>query len=160
MERSLTLPVKAQASMIGIKPQFSGDLAQNSVGRFHIVGVSADGTKQAMSGLNWKLIKVERNYQWYRQGNSWRYEPVEYTKQTETGTLSVDANGAEISVPVTWGRYRLEVEGAGNGAPVSSVEFDAGFYVEASSTETPDALEIALDKHSYKIGDTAKLKVS
>ncbi len=61
---------------------------------------------------------------------------------------------------VTWGRYRLEVEGAGNGAPVSSVEFDAGFYVEASSTETPDALEIALDKQSYKIGDTAKLKVS
>lgn len=58
------------------------------------------------------------------------------------------------------GRYRLEVEGAGNGAPVSSVEFDAGFYVEASSTETPDALEIALDKQNYKIGDTAKLKVS
>ncbi|MBA4777718.1 MAG: alpha-2-macroglobulin family protein [Rhizobiales bacterium] len=160
VERSLTLPIKADAPVIGIKPQFSGDLAQNSVGRFHIIGVSADGARQAMNGLTWKLIKVERNYQWYRQGNSWRYEPVEYTKQQEAGTLSVDANGGEISVPVTWGRYRLEVEGAGNGAPVSSVEFDAGFYVEASSTETPDALEIALDKQSYKIGDTAKLKIS
>lgn len=160
VERSLTLPIKAEGPMIGIKPQFSGDLAQNSIGRFHVIGVSADGAKQAMNGLNWKLIKVERNYQWYRQGNSWRYEPVEFTRQMEAGTVSIDANGGEISVPVTWGRYRLEVEGAGNAAPVSSVEFDAGFYVEASSTETPDALEIALDKEHYKIGDTAKLRVS
>jgi hypothetical protein len=31
---------------------------------------------------------------------------------------------------------------------------------QATSTETPDGLEIALDKDSYKIGDTAKLKIS
>lgn len=160
VERSLTLPVKADGAMIGIKPEFSGDLAENSVGRFHVIGLSADGAKQAMTGLNWKLIKVERNYQWYRQGNSWRYEPVVYTKQMQTGTLSVDASGGEISVPVGWGRYRLEVETADTGGPVSSAEFDAGWYVEASSTETPDALEIALDKQSYKIGDTARLQVS
>jgi len=100
VERSLTLPVKSEGSMIGIKPEFSGDLAENSVGRFHIIGVSADGAKQAMSGLTWKLIKVERNYQWYRQGNSWRYEPVVFTRQMETGTVSVDANGPAL--PAAW----------------------------------------------------------
>ncbi|UHS59180.1 alpha-2-macroglobulin family protein [Agrobacterium vaccinii] len=160
VERSLTLPVKSDSAMIGIKPQFSGDLAENSIGRFHVIGLGADGAKKAMSGLPWKLIKVERNYQWYRQGSSWRYEPVVYTKQVETGTISVDANGGEISVPASWGRYRLEVESPENNGPVSSVEFDAGWYVSASSTETPDALEIALDKQSYKIGDTAKLQVT
>ncbi len=160
VERSLTLPVKSDSAMIGIKPQFSGDLAENSIGRFHVIGLGADGAKKAMSGLTWKLIKVERNYQWYRQGSSWRYEPVVYTKQVETGTISVDANGGEISVPASWGRYRLEVESPENNGPVSSVEFDAGWYVSASSTETPDALEIALDKQSYKIGDTAKLQVT
>jgi uncharacterized protein YfaS (alpha-2-macroglobulin family) len=160
VERSLTLPVKSDSAMIGIKPEFSGDLAENSIGRFHVIGLAVDGAKQAMAGLTWKLIKVERNYQWYRQGNSWRYEPVVYTKQVETGTVSVDANGGEISAPVTWGRYRLEVESAQNDGPVSSVEFDAGWFVSASSTETPDALEIALDKQSYKIGETAKLQVT
>jgi uncharacterized protein YfaS (alpha-2-macroglobulin family) len=160
VERSLTLPVKSDSAMIGIKPEFSGDLAENSIGRFHVIGLAVDGTKQAMAGLTWKLIKVERNYQWYRQGNSWRYEPVVYTKQVETGTVSVDANGGEISAPVTWGRYRLEIESAQNDGPVSSVEFDAGWFVSASSTETPDALEIALDKQSYKIGETAKLQVT
>ena len=44
--------------------------------------------------------------------------------------------------------------------PASSVEFDAGWYVAATSTETPDGLEIALDKESYAVGETAKLKVS
>src|SRR5690606_24172224 len=44
--------------------------------------------------------------------------------------------------------------------PATSVEFDAGWYVAATSTETPDALEISLDKESYKVGDTARLKVS
>ncbi|MCL6653142.1 hypothetical protein A6R70_12675 [Agrobacterium rubi] len=160
VERSLNLPVKSDTAMIGIKPEFSGDLAENSIGRFHVIGLGPDGSKQAMNGLTWKLIKVERNYQWYRQGNAWRYEPVVYTKQVQTGTLDIDANGGEISVPASWGRYRLEVESAENNGPTSSVEFDAGWYVSASSTETPDALEIALDKQSYKIGDTAKLQVT
>jgi uncharacterized protein YfaS (alpha-2-macroglobulin family) len=160
VERSLTLPVKSDSNMIGIKPQFSGDLAENSIGRFHVIGLAPDGSRQAMNGLTWKLIKVERNYQWYRQGNSWRYEPVAHTKQVETGTLSVTPDGADISVPVNWGRYRLEVEAPQNDGAVSSVEFDAGWFVAASSTETPDALEIALDKQSYKVGETAKLQVT
>ncbi len=160
VERSLTLPVKSDSNMIGIKPQFSGDLAENSIGRFHVIGLAPDGSRQAMNGLTWKLIKVERNYQWYRQGNSWHYEPVVHTKQVETGTLSVTPDGADISVPVNWGRYRLEVEAPQNDGAVSSVEFDAGWFVSASSTETPDALEIALDKQSYKVGETAKLQVT
>ncbi|MDX3928309.1 MAG: alpha-2-macroglobulin family protein [Shinella sp.] len=160
VERSLTLPVKPEGTMIGIKPEFSGELAENSLGRFHVIAVGPDGRKTAAQNLSWKLVSVERNYQWYRDGSSWRYEPVLSTKQVATGSLDLGADGGEISVPVTWGRYRLEVESADVAGPASSVEFDAGWFVEATSTETPDALEIALDKESYSIGETAKLKVS
>jgi uncharacterized protein YfaS (alpha-2-macroglobulin family) len=113
-----------------------------------------------MRGLSWKLIKVDRDYQWYRDGSSWRFEPVTRTSQIADGAVNVTPDGGKISVPVGWGRYRLEVETADVGGPASSVEFDAGWFVTATSTETPDALEIALDKPSYKIGDTAKLKIS
>jgi uncharacterized protein YfaS (alpha-2-macroglobulin family) len=160
VERTLTLPVKSTGSMIGIKPEFSGDLAENSIGKFHLIAVDAAGQKQAMSGLAWKLLSVQRNYQWYREGTSWRYEPVVSTKLIANGTTDATMDGAEIAVPVTWGRYRLEIETAAIDGPTSSVEFDAGWYVEATSTETPDGLEIALDKESYTIGETAKLKVS
>lgn len=160
VERSLTLPVKSESSMIGIKPEFSGDLSENSVGKFNVIGLDANGQKQAMQGLSWKLLSVERNYQWYRDGSSWKYEPILSTKQVANGTVDATTDGGAISVPVTWGRFRLEVETAAADGPTSSVEFDAGYYVEAASTETPDGLEIALDKEQYAPGDTAKLKVS
>lgn len=160
IERNLSLPVKADGPRIGIKPEFSGDLPEGAVGNFNVILVNEAGSKQALKGLPWKLVKVERDYQWYRDGNSWRYEPITRTRQVSNGTVDVTTDGGRVSVPVEWGRYRLEVETADIGGPASSVEFDAGWFVTATSTETPDALEVALDKPSYKVGDTAKLKVS
>ncbi|MDI7861986.1 alpha-2-macroglobulin family protein [Rhizobiaceae bacterium n13] len=160
VERKLTLPIAPQGPMIGIKPEFSGALAENSVARFHVATIAGDGTKLPMQQLSWKLIAVERNYQWYRDGSSWRYEPIVSTKQVEAGKLDTTADGGEIAVPVGWGRYRLEIETGNINGPASSVEFDAGWYVAATSTETPDGLEIALDKDSYAVGDVARLKVS
>ncbi|KQY13961.1 alpha-2-macroglobulin family protein [Rhizobium sp. Root482] len=160
VERSLVLPVKADGAMIGIKPEFSGELAENAVGKFHVISIDADGRKQAKTGLNWKLLRVEQDYQWYRDGTTWKYEPVLSTKQVSTGKLDLTEDGGEISLSAGWGRYRLEVESPEADGPASSVEFDSGWYVAASSTETPDGLEIALDKENYAIGDTAKLRIS
>lgn len=160
VERTLTLPVRPEGDMIGIKPEFAGDLAENSIARFRLISVDAAGKQQAKTGLQWKLLAVERNYQWYREGSSWRYEPITTTKQVASGTTDVAAEGTELSAPVGWGRYRLEVETADIDGPATSIEFEAGWYVEAASTETPDGLEIALDKESYAVGDTARLKVS
>ncbi len=160
VEKTLVLPVKSQGPMIGIKPEFSGALNENAVGKFHVIAVDPDSRKQALSGLSWKLVKVERNYQWYLDGTSWRYEPVTSTRQVANGTVDVTSGGGEIQVQTDWGRYRLEVETADVNGPMTSVEFDAGWYVEATSTETPDGLEIALDKANYSVGETARLKVS
>ncbi|MBP2550480.1 uncharacterized protein YfaS (alpha-2-macroglobulin family) [Neorhizobium galegae] len=161
VERRLTLPVRPDGPRIGIKPEFSGDLTENSVGNFNVILVGEDGQKKAASGLAWKLVRIERDYQWYREGSSWRYEPVNRTKLVANGTVNVAAaDGGKVAVPVEWGRYRLEIQSTEADGPASSVEFNAGWFVTASSSETPDALEIALDKASYKVGETAKLKVS
>ncbi|WP_377297240.1 alpha-2-macroglobulin family protein [Rhizobium sp. SGZ-381] len=161
VERRLTLPVRPDGPRIGIKPEFSGDLTENSVGNFNVIMVGEDGQKKAASGLAWKLVRIERDYQWYREGSSWRYEPVNRTKLVANGTVNVAAaDGGKVAVPVEWGRYRLEIQSTEADGPASSVEFNAGWFVTASSSETPDALEIALDKASYKVGETAKLKVS
>ncbi len=160
VERSLSLPVKPEGETIGIKPEFTGELAENAVGKFHVIAVDSTGAKIAKTGLGWKLLRVEQDYQWYRDGTSWKYEPVISTRQVSTGRLDVTQDGGEIAVSADWGRYRLEVETADLDGPTSSVEFDSGWYVAASSTETPDGLEIALDKEHYAIGETAKLRVS
>ncbi|MBB4955772.1 uncharacterized protein YfaS (alpha-2-macroglobulin family) [Agrobacterium vitis] len=160
VERQLTLPVKTEQPKIGIKPEFSGDLGENTTGHFRVIALNADGQAEASAGARWKLVQLERNYQWYRDGSSWRYEPITTTKQVANGVIDIHADGTDLPVAVGWGRYRLEVDGEGPLAAASSIDFNAGWFVQASSSETPDALDIALDKPAYKTGETAKLKIS
>ncbi|MGH6761950.1 MAG: MG2 domain-containing protein [Phyllobacterium sp.] len=162
VERRLELPIAAEGPMIGLKPEFSGDqVPENSNVRFKVLAADEKGVRQAAADLQWSLIKVERNYQWYRSGNSWNYEPVVYTTKVASGEVSTSANAeGDISVPVQWGRYRLEIETPDPSGPETSIEFDAGWYVAATSTETPDGLEIALDKENYAPGEMARLKIS
>ncbi|MHA6645901.1 alpha-2-macroglobulin family protein [Mesorhizobium sp. A623] len=162
VERSLDIGIRPQGQMIGIRTDFSGDeVPQGGTAKFSLIAVDQNGDREALKGANWSLVKVERNYQWYRSGGSWRYEAVEFTKAAANGAIDIGADGdATVSLPVDWGRYRLEVETADPEGPATSYEFDAGWYVSASSTETPDGLEIALDKDSYTAGDVAKLKIS
>ncbi|ODT30930.1 MAG: hypothetical protein ABS35_05935 [Kaistia sp. SCN 65-12] len=162
VERSLDIGMRPQGAMIGIRPDFSGDeVPQGGTARFGLIAVDADGNRTALKGAAWSLVKVERNYQWYRSNGSWRYEAVEFTRAVADGSVDLDADKeAAVSLPVDWGRYRLEVETADPEGPATSYEFDAGWYVSASSTETPDGLEIALDKETYAAGEVAKLKVS
>ena len=53
----------------------------------------------------------DRYYQWYRSNNYWNYEPITSTEAIANGKIdaSVDGEG-KISLPVDWGRYRLEIE--------------------------------------------------
>ncbi|MCX7303655.1 MAG: alpha-2-macroglobulin family protein [Hyphomicrobiales bacterium] len=162
VERSLDIAVRPTSDMIGIRPDFAGDeVPQGGTAKFSLIASDASGTRKAIPGALWKLVKVERNYQWYRSGNYWNYEPVTFTEAVASGTIDIAADSEiSISQAVDWGRYRLEVETPDAGGPATSYEFDAGWYVAATSTETPDGLEIALDKESYAPGEVAKLKIS
>jgi hypothetical protein len=161
VERKLTLPISAEAAMIGVKPTFSGrSLADGANADFDVVMVAPDGAKLARSGLRYELLKVDTSYQWYRQNGQWEYEPVKRTERVANGTLDVTADKAvRLSLPVKWGRYRLEVSSAEPNGAITSLSFDAGFYAE-SSADTPDLLEIALDKTDYKSGGAMNLAVT
>ena len=161
VERKLTLPIAPDAPMIGVKPVFSGrSLGDGANADFDVVMAAPDGTALAQSGLRYELLRVETSYQWYRQNGQWEYEPVKRTERVGNGSVDVTADRpARISLPVKWGRYRLEVStGAANGA-ITSLTFDAGFYAEANA-DTPDLLEVALDKSDYKSGDAVTVSVT
>jgi uncharacterized protein YfaS (alpha-2-macroglobulin family) len=159
VERKITLPVAPGGNMIGVKPLFSGkSLGENDQAGFEIVMVEPDGKSIARQGLRYELLKIESRYQWYRQGGSWNYEPIKSTRRMADGTIDVAAGTpGRISLPVTWGRYRLDVSDAGG--VMTSVSFDAGFYAEASA-DTPDLLELALDKPEYRAGEAMNVAVT
>jgi alpha-2-macroglobulin len=161
VERKLTLPVISAGPMIGIKPLFSGrSLGEGENASFDVLVASPDGTSMARSGLRYELLKVETKYQWYRRDGVWDFEPMKTTRRVADGHIDVAADQpARISLPVQWGRYRLEVSTADPNGPLTSVSFDAGWYAEASA-DTPDLLEIALDKPEYVPGESMTVAVT
>jgi uncharacterized protein YfaS (alpha-2-macroglobulin family) len=161
VERKLTLPVTPASAMIGVKPLFAGrSLSEGQNASFDVVVASPDGKSLARTGLHYELLRVETRYQYYRRDNSWNYEPVKLTKRVADGQIDVAADRpGHIALPVQWGRYRLEVSTRDRDGPVTSVAFDAGWYTDASA-DTPDMLEIAVDKPEYMPGESMTVAVT
>src|SRR5436305_2824793 len=161
VERNITLPIVPSATMIGVKPLFSGrSLGDGENAAFDVIVVSPDGKQLAASGLRYELLQIERRYQYYRRDGRWEYEPVKSTRRMTDGRIDVVAGTpGRISLPVTWGRYRPDVASDDRSIPPTSVTFDAGYYSEASA-DTPDLLEIALDKPEYAAGETMTVPVT
>jgi uncharacterized protein YfaS (alpha-2-macroglobulin family) len=124
------------------------------------VFVSPEGKQLARDGLRYELLKMESRYQWYRQNASWEYEPVKSTKRVADGDLTLTADkAARVSVSPEPGRYRLDVKSNDADGPVTSVQFDVGWYSDGSA-DTPDLLETSVDKPEYASGDTMVVSVT
>lgn len=163
VERSLELPVVSDGVRIGVKPAFDGGVDEGGPADFDVIAVDADDNRAALSGANWTLSKLDTRYQWYRNDGRWSYEPVTTTRRVANGTFDLaPGTPARLSLPVDWGRYRLEVVAATGGDGVqaaTSTEFSAGWYTSSASSQTPDLLEVGLDRKSYRVGDTATLRM-
>jgi uncharacterized protein YfaS (alpha-2-macroglobulin family) len=161
VERSLKRPIELAGPAIGIKPLFEGeDVPEGGPARFEAILVGQDGERAAATGLEWSVDRIETDYQWYRVDGNWRYEPVTTSTRVASGTIDAGTNAAAtIEAPVDWGRYRVTVSSKGDKPAASSVDFNAGWYVATTSVETPDVLEVALDKPAYAVGETAKLRL-
>jgi alpha-2-macroglobulin len=161
IERKLVLPVVPSGNMIGVKPLFSGrSLADGAAANFDVQLVAPDGKSVAKKGARYELLKVESRYQWYRRDGSWDWESIKITRRVADGKIDLVAGKpARVSVPVQWGRYRLEVTTGEPNVPITSISFDAGWYTEATA-DTPDMLEVALDKPEYKPGESMTVAIT
>jgi uncharacterized protein YfaS (alpha-2-macroglobulin family) len=161
VERKLELPVMPRAAMIGVKPLFaSRSVAEGDKAGFEVVFVSPEGKSLSREGLRYELLKIESRYQWYRQNSFWEYEPVKSTKRVADGDLTIAADKpSRITLSPQPGRYRLDVKTAEADGPITSVQFDVGWYSDGSA-DTPDLLETSVDRPQYQSGDTMVVSVN
>jgi uncharacterized protein YfaS (alpha-2-macroglobulin family) len=161
IERTVTLPVDLKSARIGIKPLFKGGQAeQGEAARFAAIVLGAEGKPVDAKGLKWELRRLENRWQWYSRDGAWNFESVIHTHRVASGTVDASPDTpANIEVKVDWGRYRLEVSTADGSGLISSVVFSAGYYAEEAA-DSPEVLDVALDKMAYKPGETARLKIA
>jgi alpha-2-macroglobulin len=161
VERKLVLPVAPATAMIGIKPLFGDkNVAEGDKADFDVIFAGPDGKTLARDGLRYELLKLESRYQWYRQNSYWEYEPVKSTTRVADGDLSIAADQpSRITLSPQPGRYRLDVKSNEADGPVTSVQFDVGWYSDGSA-DTPDLLETSIDKPEYQSGDTLVVSVN
>ncbi|MBJ3777173.1 alpha-2-macroglobulin family protein [Acuticoccus mangrovi] len=157
---TLTVPVETGAPLLGVKPNFADDrVREGAEASFNIIAL--DGARARTGAeVEWTLTRIVHSYQWYRRDNSWFYDATERLERVASGTATVGADApAKVSFPTSWGRYRFEVVDTDNGAVATSTVFSSGWVSTSSSAETPDVLEVHLDKESYAAGETAHLRI-
>jgi uncharacterized protein YfaS (alpha-2-macroglobulin family) len=161
VERKLVLPVAPAAAEIGVKPLFGDkNVAEGDKADFDVVFVSADGKMLPRDGLRYQLMKIESRWQWYRENSQWEFEPVKSTSRVADGDLTIVADKpTRISFMPQPGRYRLDVKSSDPDGPITSVQFDVGWYSDGSA-DTPDLLETSIDKPDYQSGDTMVVSVN
>ena len=118
------------------------------------------GPARPCGGVRWVLSRVETNFQWYQRDGQWDYEPVTRTQRVADGSLDLAANdAARIEAKVDWGGYKLELSTADGRTLPASLSFEAGWYVAPGAADTPDLLKVSLDKASYLVGETARVRI-
>ncbi len=164
VERTLTRPVLATVNRIGIKPSFDRWLeaspqgSQRRLQRRHRrpdrrahrrdrAQVDAVADRHHLS-----VVSRQRHLE---VGGRHHHAP---DRRRHASTPPPPARRASRR-PVDWGRYRLEVTSTGDNPTSSSYEFYAGYYYASAGSDTPDKLQVALDKPAYTSGDTAHLKL-
>ncbi|WP_082508040.1 alpha-2-macroglobulin family protein [Methylobacterium sp. Leaf113] len=154
LSRSLTLPILPDAPVLAIRKGFSGDLTEGGVAGFDVVMAAPDGQRLTQKNVAWTLQRVEKSYQWYREGGRWSFEPVTSTRRVADGRLDLipDAPG-RVSATVSYGTYRLEASVPGRPAATASVTFTVG-WSGGETADVPDLLDLRLDKAAYATGET------
>ncbi|SFG44527.1 hypothetical protein SAMN05192565_103189 [Methylobacterium gossipiicola] len=159
LSRSLTLPILPDGPVLALRKTFTGDLPEGGTAGFEVVMAAPDGRRLSQAGVTWTLQRVEKTYQWYREGGRWSYEPVTNTKRIADGKLDLapDALGRIQSV-VTYGTYRLEATVPGRPQATASVTFTVG-WGGGETADVPDRLDLRLDKPAYAAGETLRARL-
>jgi uncharacterized protein YfaS (alpha-2-macroglobulin family) len=147
--------------LVGVRPLFDRNVAaEGSLAEFELTRVDAKAQFKAAKELQLKLIYEERQWYWrYDDGRGWNSGFNTTEELVEARTLALKAR-TKISLPVRWGRYRLEVTD-----PESKLTTRYAFYAGYGAQDAddvgnrPDRVQLKLQGAPFKPGDVAKLAI-
>ncbi|WP_374544670.1 alpha-2-macroglobulin [Rhodoblastus sp.] len=159
IERVTYLPLLPPGGLIGVKKNFA-NLSDGSKATFDVIAIGRDGLRTTRRNAHWSLYRLSNDYQWYKQDGRWNFEQVKSSRRVAEGAVDLTPDApAKIAAVVGLGQYRLDLRDDEPGDFQTSLAFDVGWSGEGKA-ETPDLLDVTLDKPAYAGGETIKLKIA
>jgi len=161
--RALTRVIWPADTIVGFRPLFEdAQVDYGGTASFELLRVNQAGERKA-GPLEAVLIALDRDYRWsYDSDLGWRSDFTEKPRELIRKTLNYDGKQAiRFDAAVEWGAYRLEVKDPATGL-LSRYPFEAGWGWQENRglDPRPDKVKLALDKASYKAGDTMTVTVT
>lgn len=156
VERRVSRPLRAMSALPGIRPGFDDALPENATAHFDLILAGPDGMP-VPGRIDWQIDRVETRYQWFTVDGRWNWQPVTTRSRIAEGREMAGTAPVQASAALQWGRY--EIRAASETGASASIGFNAGWFAPAGVRETPDMLELALDRDSYAPGDVARLRM-
>jgi len=149
-------------TLVGVRPLFERDVAmENSLAGFELVRVNTQGQPAPAKGLQLRLVREDRQWYWrYDDERGWHSGHTEAEELVDARSLSL-GDRTTLSLPVTYGRYRLEVQD-----PITRHTARYRFYAGWSAQDAdavgnrPDRVGIKLEGAPYKPGDKARITLT
>jgi len=160
--RSIERSVWPADKLIAVRPLFSNDVSlEGAPARFELVRVNAAGEVQPLKEAQVRLFRERRNYYWrFDDQRGWNSGYTEVEDLEESRTISLEDRTA-LTLPVSWGRHRLEVTDPETGH-VLRYRFYAGWDAQDADAigNRPDRVQMKLEGVPARPGDSVKLTVT
>lgn len=149
-------------TLVGVRPLFERDVAQEgTMASFELVRVNTAGKLVPAKGLQVRLVREDRQWYWrYDDQRGWHSGYNEAEELVQARSLDLGARTA-LSLPVTYGRYRLEVLDPTT-RQTTRYRFYAGWNAQDADDmgNRPDRVGVKLEGAPYQPGDKARITLT
>jgi alpha-2-macroglobulin len=148
-------------ALVAVRPLFDGDVArESSLAEFEVGRFLPDGAFAPLAKTNLRLFREERQYYWrFDDQRGWHSGFSESDELVDSRAIALTAT-AKVALPVSWGRYRLEIDDAEHGLTMR-YRFYAGWGAQDGEAlgNRPDRVQVRLEGAPYAAGDTVRAQI-
>lgn len=160
---SVRVPYRPERLYIGLKPGFDHSVEQGGDAVYEVVAMNEEGRAIAQR-LTWKLLAIDYHYDWYRDGDRWRWRRSRTVTKVNEGVVTTPEGGtAEIRAGgLDWGSHELVVEGTDvHSGAASSDDFYVGWggRMSEDGAEAPDRVRVIGPEKPPAAGQSADITI-
>ena len=154
VSKRVSIPYRPKSQYLAIKPDFESAPGEDDPAVFKVVSISPEGEAQAVD-LDWKVIEINYDYDWYRDGDEWRWRRTRYVRTVNEGSISLDdGEVGEVSTAGLgrWGDHQIIITDK-NSNDTASHSFWVGWggYTE-DGVDAPDRVRVTASEQAPNIG--------